>query len=151
MIKKMNKKGLVFKQAMFALVAFSVLVIATGAWVSEWNSDYNSGINYDLNEYDNLNDLSSDAQAQREIIGIKSAATDSSINFEGTSIRGVFGMLSNIFENFRMVFGAGGMIDLISTRLGLPNFIGQALVTLMIMGIVFALAAIFFRLPRGSA
>jgi len=147
----MNKKGLVFKQAFLALIALSIMVIATGNWVNEWNNDYNANMDYNLNEYNKLNDLSSEAQSQREAIGIKSASSDSSINFEGTSIRGVFGMLNNIYAPFRMVFGDNGMIDSITERFGMPDFIRQGLVAMMVMVITFTLASIFFRLPRSSA
>src|SRR4030042_3023123 len=147
-IIKMDKKGLVFKNAFFALIIFSALIIAVGTWIGGWNVDYNSNFNSDLEEYNNLNTLSSEAQSQKEVIGIKSAKTDTSLDFEGTSIRGVFGMLSNIFTPFKLVFGQGGMIDSISKRFNLPDYIGKTLVALMIMAITFTLAAIFFRLPR---
>ena len=145
---EMNKKGLVFKNAFFALIAMSMIVIALGIWIAEWNDDYGAGLDNDLGEFNKLSSLSSEAQSQREAIGVKSARSDSSINFEGTAIRGVFGMLNNIYQSFRLVFGEGGMIDSVTDRFGVPDFIRQGVVTMMIMAITFALAAIFFRLPR---
>ena len=147
---KMNKKGLEFKLAFFALIALSMVVVATGMWISEWNTSYGSGLTNDLSNFNKLDDLSSEAQSQREAISIKSARSGDSTNFEGTAIRGVFGMLNNIYESFRLVFGEGGMIDSVTDRFGIPDFIRQGVVTMMIMAITFALAAIFFRLPRRS-
>lgn len=147
----MDKKGLVFKNAFFALIALSLVVVATGSWINEWSGDYDSELNYDLSEYNKLDDLSSEAQSQREAISIKSASSDDSINFEGTAIRGVFGMLNNIYQAFRLVFGNGGMIDSIGERFYVPDYIPLGIITMMIITITFTLAAIFFRLPRGSA
>ncbi|KKL04705.1 hypothetical protein LCGC14_2613360, partial [marine sediment metagenome] len=72
-------------------------------------------------------------------------------NFEGTSLRGAFGVLNNIFTPFRVVFGNGGMIDSLIERWGLPDYIGKALLTIMIISITWALIAIFFRRPGGKA
>lgn len=143
-----DKGGFNFSSAFYALLSISVITIALGIWVSDWSEDYGAGLNYDLTEYDALGDLSTEAQDQREGIVIKSSAQDDS--FEGTSIRGVFGVLNNIYEPFRVLFGEGGMLDSLTDRFGLPNYIRQLFVTAIVMAITFSLVIVFFRLPRSK-
>lgn len=145
----MNKKGLEFKLAFFALIAVSMSVIAIGVWVNTWNENYGSGLDYDLGEFNELDEVSGEAGTQQSGITIKS--TNTGEEFEGTSIRGVFGILNNIYAPFRIVFGNNGMIDSVTERFGMPDYIRQGVVTMMIIAITFALVAIFFRLPRRSA
>lgn len=149
----MNKKGLVFKDALFALVFVSVSIIAIGIWVNDWNEQYDSGLTYDLGDFNELDSVSSTSQSQKGNLSVKSAfdAGQGAANFEGTSIRGAFGVLNNIFTPFRVVFGDGGMIDSVTNRWGLPDYIGEALLTLILISITWALIAIFFRRPGGKA
>lgn len=146
---KMNKKGLEFKLALFAILVASVCIIAVIDWMTEWNTDYDSGLSQDLGEYNKLAEMSSEAKTQQDGVVIKSA--DTGTDFEGTSIRGVFGILNNIYRPFRIVFGDDGMIDSLTERFGLPDYIRQFLVTMMVISITFTLIAIFFRLSRRSA
>ena len=141
-----NKNGLSFKLAFFALIAFSILIIAVGTWINEWNEDYSSGLTYDLGGLDKLDEVSEEAESQQSGISIKS--TNTGEEFEGTSIRGVFGVLNNIFQPFRVVFGDGGMLDNVTERFGIPDYLRQALVAMMVIGITFTLVGIFFRLNR---
>ncbi len=149
----MNKKGLVFKNAFFAIIIVSASIIATGVWIGDWNTNYNSGLTYDLQDYNKLDSMSQTAQAQKGNMSVKSSfdAGQGATNFEGTSLRGVFGILNNIFNPFRVVFGDGGMIDSVTERWGLPDYIGEIILTLMIFSIIYALIAIFFRKPGGKA
>ena len=147
--KKMNKKGLEFKLAFFALIAISMAIIATGSWINNWDSEYNSNVTYDLGEYDTTNSIQNETVSQQQKVQIKSTSTGE--RFEDTSIRGVFGILNNIYEPFRLVFGDNGMLDSLTERFGAPDYIRQGLVSMMIVAITFALVAIFFRLPRRSA
>jgi len=144
-----NKKGLVFKDAFFAIIVVSLAIIAVGVWVSDWNTQYSSGLTYDLGEYSELDSMSAQASSQKGNVSVKSSFATA--DFEGTSIRGVFGVLNNIFTPFRVVFGDGGMIDSITERWGLPDYIRQGVVTMIIISITFALVAIFFRKPGGKA
>ena len=127
-----NKNGLSFKLAFFALIAFSILIIAVGTWINEWNEDYSSGLTYDLGGLDKLDEVSEEAESQQSGISIKS--TNTGEEFEGTSIRGVF--------------GDGGMLDNVTERFGIPDYLRQALVAMMVIGITFTLVGIFFRLNR---
>lgn len=141
-----NKKGLEFKAAFFSIIALSMVVIAIGVLINDWNDTYDAGLNPDLDAYDKLDDVSSTSQTQKEGVTVKSSNTGE--QFEDTSIRGVFGILNNIYAPFRIVFGDGGMIDSVTERFGLPDYIRKGIVTMIIMAITFALVAIFFRLSR---
>jgi len=140
----MNKQGGI-KTAFFSIVAFSMLIIAIGVWVGDWNETYGSGLTYDLGDYNKLTDASDEAGSQQGDISVKSSTAGE--DFEGTSIRGVFGLLNNIYSPFRVVFGEGGMIDSVTDRFGVPNYVRQGLITIMIFAITFALVKIFFRVP----
>ena len=145
-----DKQALIFRDAFFAVIVLSLAIISIGIWVSDWNTQYSSGLTYDLGEYDELSSMSGQASSQKGNVSIKSSfAADT--DFEGTSIRGVFGVLNNIYAPFRIVFGDGGMIDSVTERWGLPDYIRQGLVTMMIIAITFALVALFFRKPGGKA
>lgn len=145
----MNKKAFEFKSAFFAIIAVGLIITAVGVIVSGWNETYNSGLSYDLEEFNQLGSVSSEAQSQQQGVIIKS--TNTGETFEGTSIRGVFGILNNIYAPFRVVFGDNGMLDSVTERFGLPDYIRQGLVTMMIIAITFTLVAILFRLSRDSA
>jgi len=145
----MNKKGLVFKDAFLAIIVCSMAFIAVGIWINHWNTQYGSGLTYDLEEYNKLDSVSSQAASQKSDISVKSSFATG--DFEGTSIRGVFSILNNIFSPFKIVFGEGGMLDSIAERWGLPDYITKGVVTAMIISITFALVAIFFRKPGGKA
>lgn len=144
-----DKRGLEFKLAFFALIAVSLIVVSVGIIINDWNSTYDSGLVSDLGEFDKINSIQNEASGQQGKITVKSSTQDE--NFEGTSIRGVFGVLNNIYKSFRIVFGDNGMLDSLTERFGIPDYIRQALVLMMITAITFTLIAIFFRLPRRSA
>lgn len=144
-----DKRGLEFRSAFFAVIVMSMAIIAIGVMVDGWNESYNSGLLYDLSEYDELDTISGEAKDQQGKVNIKS--TNTGEEFEGTSIRGVFGILNNIYAPFRIIFGDGGMIDSVTERFGMPDYIRQGLITMMVISITFALVAILFRLPRRSA
>ena len=145
----MNKKGLVFRDAFFAIIIASMAFIAIGVWIEDWDEKYDSGLTYDLDEYNKLDDMSGTAEGQQGNISVEGSFDVA--DFEGTSIKGVFRILNNIYKPFRIVFGDNGMIDSITERWGLPDYIRQGLVTIMILAITFALIAILFRKSGGKA
>ncbi len=149
----MNKKGFVFRDGFIAIIVVSVVIIAAGVWVNDWNSQYSSGLTYDLQSFDNLDSMSDEATSQEGNLSVKSSfdAGTGATNFEGTSLRGVFSVLNNIFTPFRVVFGSGGMLDSVSERWGLPDYIRQAVIAIMLFFLIFALIAILFRKQGGKA
>lgn len=138
-----NKKGLSIKAGMFALIAMSMMVLAVGYWIDDWNTKYDSGLTYDLEDYSKLDDLSSYASSSKGNISVKSSFDEG--NFEGTSLRGAFGVINNIFTPFQLVFGDGGLLDSIEDRWGIPNYITIGFATMMVLAIIFALIKLFFR------
>ena len=144
-----NKKGLQLKSAFFAIIAIALVITSIGLWINEWNTTYSSGLVYDLDEYSELDEISGVAGSQQSDVAVKS--TNTGEDFEGTSIRGVYGILTNIYAPFRIVFGDNGMLDNLTERFGFPDYVRQGLVTMMIIAITFTLVAILFRLGRTTA
>jgi len=145
-----NKKAMEFASAFYTIVAVSIVIIALGVWVNDWDLKYGSGLTYDLTEdYNKLNEMSAEASKQEGNISVRSSDQDS--RFEDSTLRAVFGFLNNIFKPFRVVFGNNGMIDSVTERFGIPDYVRQGIVTIMIFAVTMALVAVFFRLPRRRA
>jgi len=138
-----NKKGFVFRDAFFAIIVGSMIFIAVGTWIADWNIKYDSGLDYDLDRYNELSSVSDSARGQQGNISVEGSFDVA--DFEGTSIKGVFRILNNIFEPFRIIFGNNGVIDSVTERWGLPDWVRQSLVTIMVLSITFALIAILFK------
>jgi len=144
-----NKKGMEFKSTLFSLVVLSMLVVGIGLWINEWDVDYGSGITYDLNEYDKSSELSAIAQEQKGSVNIKSTSTtDDTSSFEGTSIKGVFGIINNIFSSFNIVLDKNGLLGSIINRFNIPTYIWLGVVTLIMFAIVFGIAKTLFRVRK---
>lgn len=140
-----DKRGLQFKNAFFAVVAMSMIIIAIGVIIGDWNEIYDSGLTYDLeSDYSKISGMSGEAEAQRGNISVSSASSPEAGDFEGTSIRAVFGILNTIYTPFKVVFGNDGMLDAVTERFGMPDYIRQGLVTIMVFAVTFALIMIFF-------
>jgi len=144
---KMNKKGLEFKSAFFALVVAGMFILVMGIMVNSWNDAYDSRLVYDLgddfNTMDSVSDIASVQQGQ-----ISPDDPNPGTDFEASTFRGVYGIISNIYAPFRVVYS---MIDSISERFGIPIWFGQGIVTIIIISITFTLVAIIFRLARGTS
>lgn len=151
---KMNKKGLEFKLAFFALISFSMIIIAVGVILSSWNVTYDSGITTDIDELNALNalDASTDeARSQQAGINPESQSTEPGSRFEDRTFRGGFGIINSIFGAFNIVLGENGMIAAISQQFGIPNYIWQGILTMMTIAITMGIIAILFRLNRRTA
>ena len=133
------------KNALFSIVAMSMMIIAIGVIIGDWNNQYDSGLTYDLeSDYNKLSSISGTAEEQEGRITVSSASSSESGDFEGTSIRAAFGILNTIYTPFQVVFGNGGMLDAVTERFGIPDYIRQGFVTIMVFGLTFALIMIFF-------
>jgi len=147
-----DKRGLEFKKAFFAIIVVGMAIYGIGVWIGDWNSTYDSGLTYDLGDYNKLDEMSSYATSTKENISVKSSFELSNFgDFEGTSIRGSFGILNTIFTPFSVVFGDGGLIDSIANRWNIPNYIIIGLVSMMVLAIIFSIIALFFRRESSSA
>lgn len=141
-----DKRGLEFKSAFFAVVAVGIFAVAMGVHLSAWNVQYNSGLDPDLEDFNQIEVISEQTQIQQDKLSTNDP--DPGQDAEANTFRGVYGVLANIFEPFRVVFGEGGMLDSITDRFGIPDYVRQGIVIMMIAAITFALAAIIFRLGR---
>lgn len=148
---KKDKRGLEFKKGLYALIVISIVIYGIGMWIGNWSDKYNSGITYDLGNYNQLDTLGDYAISTQGNLSAKSSFdTTSGGDFEGTSLRGAFSVINNIFTPFNVLFGEGGMIDSIEDRFHIPNYIIIGLVSMMVLAIIFAIIALFFRKSEGT-
>lgn len=139
--QRMNKKGLEFKSMFFSLVILSMVIISVSLWVNAWGIKYDSGVTSDLGEYDNLERSSDIAVSQQTRISPRSP--DPGTDFESTTFRGVFGVVNNIFDSLRTF---STMIGNTAYRFGVPDFVPQGVITMVLFAVIFAIVAIVFRI-----
>jgi hypothetical protein len=138
-----NKKGLMFKNAIFAMVIISMVVYAIGIWINDWNSQYNSGLNYDLGGYNKLDELSTYASSSKGNLSTKTSLDTG--DFEGTSLKGAFSIINNFFTPFNVVLGKGGLLNSIQDRWSIPSYIILTFMTLFTIAIIMAIIAILTK------
>lgn len=142
-----GKKGMQFKNALFAAVVVSMVIITTGVIVGEWEQKYDSGLTYDLDEFEALDTLSGEAQIQKDRITPKDADPGTG-DLEGKLFTGGYGILGRVFLPFRSVFN---MLESVERRFGFPSFIAEGILTLMFFSLITAIIAVIFRLARPNA
>lgn len=142
-IQKLNKKGSL-KSALFSVVVLSMFILAIGIVVGEWGVQYNSGIDYDLNEYQALDEFSDEAQKERESITPQDPDPGTG-DFEGQLFRGGYGTIGRIFTPFRIVFN---MFSSLERRFGIPNYVGQGILTMIFFSLITLIIMILFRLTK---
>jgi len=144
-----TKKSIEFKSTMFALIAVSMVVISIATVLDQWEDDYGTVVGLDIGDLNKMDEIESYSVSQVEGITVKSSVSGE--DFQGTVLRGVFGVLNTIFLPFNMVFGEEGMIQSVSDRYGLPIYIEVGMYLFIIFGILWTLVAIFFKIGRKSA
>ena len=148
-VERMNKKGVEIGNAIYAIVGFSMFIVAIGIIISEYEDQYNTGITNDLGEYNKLDELSSLAENQRN--SISPNTPDPSENAEANTFRGGYGIITGTLSSLNLIFGSTGMVQSITTRFGIPAYVTQGFIIFMIIGLVFSVIAIVFRLSRSRA
>ena len=138
-----NNKGLVFKNAFYAIIGVSMVIIAVGIIVGEWSQPYQSGITYDLGEYNQLDSVAKSVNKSRAAISPNDG--DSSETSQNSILRATFGIIADIFAPFRIVFGNGGMIDSVTDKLGIPDYVRGGLILMMTVALTWAVIALIFR------
>ncbi len=141
---KMNNKRGQIKLALFAVVICSMSIIAIGVVGQGWSDNYGSGLTYDLDEYEDLDTFSAEAQEQRG----KITPTDpdpGSGDFEGKIFRGGYGILGSIFQPFTSVFN---MLESLEDRFSLPSYVVEGILTLMFFSLITAIISVIFRISR---
>ncbi len=147
--QRMNKKGFEFKSGLFAIIAVSLFVIAFGVIISEQATVYGSDAVSEIDVYNRLDNVSSIANSGRSSISPNDP--DPGNDPEASTFRGVYGILTNIFTSFDIVLGQDGMIKTVTEQFGIPDYVTQGILTIILIGITFSLIAVIFRLARRSA
>jgi hypothetical protein len=145
--QKLNKKGLQLKNTFFAIIVVSMVIIAAGVIVGEWNPIYHSGLTYDLGEYNNLDDMASEAGVQQDRITPDDPDPGAGADFEGKMLRGGYGILGRIFTPFASVWG---MFNSVEERFGLPSYVAEGVIALMTFALITTLIALFLRQLRSN-
>jgi len=136
-----------FKSAFFAIIIVGMIITASGIIISTWGIIYGSGVTSDLTSLSQLSESAAEAEVQKGRINPQSG--EASSDFETETFRGGYGILTNIYSSLRLVYGDGGMIDSVVERFGIPTYIWQGVVAMIIFAITMALIAIIFR--RGKS
>ena len=142
-----NKKGLVLKNAFFAVIIMSVFIIAIGTIIGTWSEQYDSGLTYDLSEYQDLDSFSDEAQVQQGKITPEDVDPGTG-DFEGKLFRGGYGILGRVFLPFTSIWN---MMESVETRFSLPSYLSEAILTMAFFALIFSIVAIIFRLSRSTA
>jgi len=145
--KMKNKKGLILKNAFFAVIIVSVFILAAGQIVGTWSKQYNSGLTYDLNEYQDLGSFSKEAQVQQGKITPEDVDPGTG-DFEGKLLRGTYGILGRIFLPFTSIWN---MMEAVEARFSLPSYLSEAILSMAFFALIFSVVAIIFRLSRSTA
>lgn len=139
-----------FKSTIWAVVIFSMIIIAVGVIVDERGTQYSSNVTSDLGgDFNKLDAVATDTETQQGSINPQSGEASSS--YEDETFRGGYGIITNIFSPLRVVFGSEGILQSAAERWGIPNYILQGFITMFIVAIIFGIVAIVFRLGRVSA
>lgn len=145
--QKLNRKGLSFKNSFFAIVVVGLLASAVGVILLQNQSYYGFGVTSDLEGFNKVDDVSSISQGQQ---GKINADSTPGVDPESSTFRGVYGIITGLPSNFALVFGSDGMINSLTDRFGLPDYVYYGIVTLMFLAVIFAIIAIIFRLQGGQ-
>lgn len=136
-----------FKGFIWGLLIFSMIIVAASVIIDERSELYGITINNDLEQdFNKLSYLSNTSELQKDKISQQSGEANS--DFETGTFKGVYSIITNIFEPFRIVFGTGGMIDAVVRRFNIPDYISIVLSTGLIFSIIFALVYIIFRIAK---
>jgi hypothetical protein len=142
----MNKRGLQLQNAFYALIVFSVIMISIGIVINSSSSYYNSGVTSDLGSLNRLNEVSGEVNTQTT--KLSPTDPDPGQDAESNTFRGVYGIISNIYSPFKQVFGQDGIIDELSFRFGIPDYVRIMLISMILIAFTMALVGIIFRLGR---
>jgi hypothetical protein len=148
-IQRLNKRGFQFSDGFYSIIAISALVIAFGVILAQQAPIYNPSVSDELtslNRLDNVSDLAGDQRTS-----ISPNDRDPSEDAEANTFKGVYGILGNIFTSFDLIIGNDGMIDDVTEMFGIPPYVRQTIVAIILIAITFSLIAVIFRLARSSA
>lgn len=138
----MNKKGLQLNALFTAIVLASMVIIAVGVIIGDMNEQYGSGVDYDLEtDFNKLNETVGHSDNLRGLITNEDIGTQSG-DTESNLFLGGYNSILQVLNPFDDI---NNMLESLEKRFGLPDYVGQGLLALLILGIVFAIIAIIFR------
>ena len=137
------------KSAIFAMIAFSMIIVAVGVIVGGWNESYNSDLDNDLGVFSKLDSVS--AKLNESERKITPASGEASSDFETGMFRGVYGIITTFKDSFSMIFGSAGLIDDLAEEFSIEPWIVKGIIAFISASILFSIIAIIFRLGRTSA
>jgi hypothetical protein len=144
-----DKRGIVIKNAFYAVLIFSALIIASGVIIVDWYNQYGVNTPGSLEEYNTLQTVYGDIQSQEEKI-TPNDPSSGDLSFESNTYRGVYGILTSVLTSFKLVTAEGGMIDSISNRFGIPSYVSQLIIAMILISLITGIAAVIFRLARSA-
>ena len=121
-----------------------MVIIATGVVIGEWVTKYNSGVTSDLEEFNTLDEIYGDVQSQKGKITPDDPEPQRQ-DAESSTFLGSYGIITSVFDSFDLVLGEGGMLDSAGKRFGIPLYITQTLIAMMLVSLIFTIVAIVFR------
>lgn len=142
----MNKKGMQFQSSLFAIIVVGIVISAIGVIITGFNANYHSGLEYDLGSYDKSGDIKEITRTQRS--GISEQDPAPGTDAEANTFKAAFGIIQNIFSPYQVVIGEGGLIDSVTDRFGIPDYIRIGIMTMITLAIIFAIVLVIFRLGR---
>lgn len=138
-----DKKGLQFRNAFFAIIILGVIVVAMGNIIAEWSYFYDSGITWNLGGFDQSSGV-------YDTVGIYLNSTNPDSpeigsDYQSNIYQAAYGIITNLISPFAMVFGENGMLYSIATLFHIPNYIIIAIVSMMLIALIFAFISIIFK------
>lgn len=138
-----DKKGFQLKSGLFAMIVVSGLLIATFNIILTWNDFYGVNLDNDLISLSKLDELTAEAESQQQKISPE--VVDPGSDFEGSTFRGVFGIITTIMDSFGIILSSAGWLGEIGDRFGIPVWAIQVPALLITFSIIFAIISVIFR------
>ena len=135
-----------FKATFFAIIIVGILVSAIGVITNDWGIEYGSNITNDLSMYNKIGESSDYISGYQGKINPQTGET--STDPETITYRGVYSIISGIFRPFTII---AKMIDSLFETFGLPVYIKQGIMAMILASVVFYIVAIIFRMSKPSA
>lgn len=141
-MERLNKKGLQFRNAFFALIVLGVVVTSMGIIIATWSDYYGTGIGWNLGSFDQSGSV---YDTTGDYTNSLNNQTSGSADYQSNIYQASYGIITNLISPFAMVFGQNGMLYSIGTMFGIPSYIIIAIVSMIIIALVFAFIAIIFK------
>lgn len=132
-----------FKLTFYAVIVIGMMITAVGVIINDMGVEYGSGVTSDLGIYDKVGEATDYIEGYQGNINPQSG--EANTDPEQITYRGAYGIIAGIFKPFTML---SSMLDSLFERFGIPNYVKQGLLSMMIAAVVFTLVAIIFRTTK---